>query len=80
MMVSVLLRLRSSGILDAHPSLAAYVARGTARPAFRRALDAQMQGFTGSPPPGFAAWLDPSNFDGAGRQRRGLADLRVAAG
>ena len=29
---------------------------------------------------GFAAWLDPSNFDGAGRQRRGLADLRVAAG
>ncbi|MEE7460405.1 MULTISPECIES: GNAT family protein [Methylobacterium] len=29
---------------------------------------------------GFAAWLDPSNFDGAGRQRRGLADLRAAAG
>ncbi|MGU3467023.1 GNAT family N-acetyltransferase [Methylobacterium sp. C33D] len=28
---------------------------------------------------GFAAWLDPSNFDGAGRQRRGLADLRAAA-
>jgi RimJ/RimL family protein N-acetyltransferase len=27
---------------------------------------------------GFAAWLDPSNFDAQGRQRRGLADLRGA--
>jgi glutathione S-transferase len=33
MMVSVLLRLRSSGILDEYPTLAAYVARGEARPA-----------------------------------------------
>jgi glutathione S-transferase len=41
MMVSVLLRLRSSGILDEFPSLAAYVARGEARPAYRRAFDAQ---------------------------------------
>ena len=31
MMVSVLLRLRSSGILDRYPTLAAYVARGEAR-------------------------------------------------
>lgn len=29
---------------------------------------------------GFAAWLDPANFDAEGRQRRGLADLRAAAG
>src|SRR5688572_20111327 len=34
MMVSVLLRLRSTGILDEFPSLAAYVARGEARPAY----------------------------------------------
>ncbi len=41
MMVSVLLRLRPSGILDRFPTLAAYVARGEARPAYRRAFDAQ---------------------------------------
>jgi glutathione S-transferase len=42
MMVSVLLRLRMSGILDEFPNLAAYVARGEARPAYRRAFAAQM--------------------------------------
>jgi len=41
MMVSVLLRLRPSGMLDEHPRLAAYVARAEARPAYRRAFDAQ---------------------------------------
>ena len=41
MMVSVLLRLRPSGILDAFPNLAAYVARGEARPAYKRAFAAQ---------------------------------------
>jgi glutathione S-transferase len=35
MMVSVLLRLKSSGILDEYPNLAAYVARGEARLAFK---------------------------------------------
>ena len=42
MMVSVLLRLRSSGILDESPKLAAYVARGEARPAYKRAFAAQL--------------------------------------
>jgi glutathione S-transferase len=42
MMVSVLLRLKSSGILDDYPNLAAYVARGEARPAYKRAFDAQL--------------------------------------
>ncbi len=42
LMVSVLLRLRMSGILDEYPNLAAYVARGEARPAYRRAFDAQL--------------------------------------
>jgi glutathione S-transferase len=41
MMVSVLLRLRASGILDEFPNLAAYVARGEARPAYKRAFAAQ---------------------------------------
>lgn len=41
MMVSVLLRLRPSGLLDAFANLAAYVARGEARPAYRRAFEAQ---------------------------------------
>lgn len=42
LMVSVLLRLRMSGLLDEHPSLAAYVARGEARPAYERAFAAQL--------------------------------------
>jgi glutathione S-transferase len=41
MMASVLLRARASGILDEFPNLAAYVARGEARPAYKRAFDAQ---------------------------------------
>jgi glutathione S-transferase len=41
MMVSVLLRLRPSGLLDEYPNLAAYVARGEARPAYKRAFAAQ---------------------------------------
>jgi glutathione S-transferase len=41
MMVSVLLRLRPSGILNECPNLAAYVARGESRPAYRRAFAAQ---------------------------------------
>lgn len=42
MMVSVLLRLRASGLLDAYPNLVAYVARGEARPAYQRAFAAQL--------------------------------------
>lgn len=42
MMVSVLLRLRASGLLDEYPDLAAYVARGEARPAYQRAFAAQL--------------------------------------
>jgi glutathione S-transferase len=42
MMVSVLLRLRPSGLLDEFPKLAAYVARGEDRPAYKRAFAAQL--------------------------------------
>src|SRR5215475_8690692 len=42
MMVSVLLRLKASGLLDEFPNLCAYVARGEARPAYKRAFDAQL--------------------------------------
>jgi len=42
MMVSVLLRLRSSGILDEYPNLSRYVRRGEARPAYKRAFAAQL--------------------------------------
>ena len=42
LMVSVLLRLRPSGILDEFPILAAYVARGEARPAYRQAFADQL--------------------------------------
>lgn len=46
MMVSVLLRLNGSGLMDAYPNLTAYVARGEARPAFKRAFAAQLAVFT----------------------------------
>ncbi|MBS1165694.1 MAG: glutathione S-transferase [Proteobacteria bacterium] len=46
MMVSVLLRLRMSGLLDEYPNVAAYVARGEARPAYQRAFAAQLKVFT----------------------------------
>src|SRR6188508_1115575 len=42
MMVSVLLRLKPSGLLNEYPNLAAYVARGEARPAYQRAFEAQL--------------------------------------
>ena len=42
MMVRALLRLRASRFLDEFPSLAAYVARGEARPGYRRAFAAQL--------------------------------------
>lgn len=41
LMVTVLRRLEGSGILDDYPTLAAYIARGESRPAYRRAFDAQ---------------------------------------
>jgi glutathione S-transferase len=50
MMVSVLLRLRASGILDEYPNLAAHVARGEARAAYKRAFDAQLAVNTGKAP------------------------------
>jgi glutathione S-transferase len=39
MMVTVLLRLKASGMLDEYPNLSAYVARGEARPAYKRAFE-----------------------------------------
>jgi glutathione S-transferase len=52
MMVAVLLRLKASGMLDEYPNLSAYVARGEARPAYKRAFAAQLAVFTGKPPTG----------------------------
>ncbi|MDF0516069.1 glutathione S-transferase family protein [Bradyrhizobium yuanmingense] len=46
MMVTVLRRLNTSGLLEEFPDIAAYVARGEARPAFRRAFEAQLAVFT----------------------------------
>lgn len=46
MMVGVLFRMRPAGLLDGYPNLAAYVARGEARPAFQRAFAAQLAVFT----------------------------------
>jgi glutathione S-transferase len=42
-MLGVLFRAKSSGLIEAHPNLAAYLARGEARPAFQRAFAAQRE-------------------------------------
>ncbi|MBA5805990.1 glutathione S-transferase family protein [Rhizobium changzhiense] len=46
LMVTVLLRLKGSDILDDYPNLSAYVARSEARPAYKRAFAAQLAVFT----------------------------------
>ncbi|WP_024339486.1 glutathione S-transferase family protein [Bradyrhizobium japonicum] len=45
MMVTMLRRLNPSGLLEEYPDLAAYVARGEARPAFQQAFAAQLAVF-----------------------------------
>jgi glutathione S-transferase len=49
LMVTVLRRLDGTGLLENYPSLCAYVARGAARPAYKRAFDAQLAVFTAAP-------------------------------
>ena len=46
MMVMVLRRLDGTGIVEEYPNLSAYVARGEARPAYKRAFAAQLAVFT----------------------------------
>jgi glutathione S-transferase len=46
LMVMVLRRLDGTGILEEYPSLSAYVVRAEARPAYKRAFDAQLAVFT----------------------------------
>ncbi|MGZ9724033.1 glutathione S-transferase family protein [Rhizobium miluonense] len=45
LMITVLLRLKRSGMVDEYPNLSAYVARGEARPAYQRAFAAQLAVF-----------------------------------
>ncbi|KQX35181.1 glutathione S-transferase [Devosia sp. Root436] len=42
MLVHVMLRARSSGILEEYPNISAYIARAQARPAYQRAFAAQL--------------------------------------
>jgi glutathione S-transferase len=53
MMTTVLRIARDTDLIDSRPSLRAYQERQESRPAFQRALDAQLADFTGAPPPGF---------------------------
>jgi glutathione S-transferase len=51
LMVTVLRRSARSGMLEAYPNLSAYVARGEARPAYKRAFEDQLAVFTDNSPP-----------------------------
>ena len=46
LMVTVLRRLEGLDVLEAYPALRAYIARGEARPAYRRAVADPLAGFT----------------------------------
>ena len=52
LMVTVLRRLGGSGLLEAYPNLCAYIARGEARPAYKRAFADQLAVFIDHPPTG----------------------------
>ena len=52
LMVTVLRRLDGSGLVESYPNLSAYVARGEARPAYRRAFEDQLAVFTSQAPSG----------------------------
>jgi glutathione S-transferase len=52
LMVTVLRRLNSSGVLQKYPTLSAYIARGEARPAYQRAFADQLAVFAGTSPGG----------------------------
>ncbi len=49
-MATVLENLRHTQMIAAYPALAAYLERAQARPAYRRALDAQLADFSDMPP------------------------------
>ena len=50
LMVTVLRRLSGSPVLQKYPNLSAYIERGEARPAYKRAFADQLAVFTGKPP------------------------------
>ena len=52
LMITVLRRLDGTGVLENYPTLAAYIARGEARPAYQRAFAAQLAVNAGKPPTG----------------------------
>jgi glutathione S-transferase len=52
LMVTVLRRLNGSGLVEECPHLSAYVARGEARPAYKRAFDDQLAVFNAKAPNG----------------------------
>lgn len=64
LMIAVLRQLKDSPMESARDNLAAYVARGEGRPAFQRALAAQLAGFTGTPPPGYEFLDQPPTTQG----------------
>jgi glutathione S-transferase len=55
LMISILRILRHTDLVTEHPNLAAYVARGEARPAFKQALADQLAAFAQNEPKGEAA-------------------------
>ena len=52
LMVTVLRRLNGSGLVEKYPNLSGYVARGVARPAYKRAFEDQLAVFTATLPNG----------------------------
>ena len=57
LMVTVLRIVEGKGLVEQYDNLAAYMARGIARPGFKKALADQLSGFAETPPPEASAWM-----------------------
>ncbi|MDC3962660.1 glutathione S-transferase family protein [Polyangium jinanense] len=58
LMVTVLRIVEGKGLVEQYDNLAAYMARGIARPGFKKALADQLAGFAETPPPEASAWME----------------------
>jgi glutathione S-transferase len=58
LMVAVLRIVEGKGLVEQYDNLAAYMARGIARPGFKKALADQLSGFARTPPPEASAWME----------------------
>src|SRR4030095_16011079 len=78
LMVTVLRRLGGSGEVEKYSNLAAYVARGEARPAYQRAFAAQLAVFAGKPSSSISRTSGLPGFPSLQEQPCALERVRIS--